>query len=194
MEGTPEQKGRVVERYIEDFDLSPEDMNGHILDVGAGEANFVRYLRETLGNNNAYAVDKSFEQLFGNTEGAVVGEIEHLPFKDNTFDVVVASNILPLFTSDDVERTKKSIEEMIRVLKPGGKIVANINTPEHALKTMIKDRGHIFRNKEHERRISGSEKILDYLEHLKTTGVDLSIDSEKRTPLLTIIKNDSEQV
>lgn len=50
---------------------------------------------------------------------------ESLPFKDNTFEYIHCFTVL-----EHVSNVEKCIDEMIRVLNPGGKII--INTPNYA--------------------------------------------------------------
>lgn len=188
MEQIPTQSNAVFERYVEDFDLNTEELSRPILDVGANSADFIRYIRDVIGNKNAYALDKNYEVISENVDGAVVGDMMHLPFQDNTFDTVVASNILPMFAGDDVQITKSAIEEMLRVTKPKGRIVANITTAENEMNKSNLFIKYSSRNKEHKRRAAGSKKIEDYLFTLKESGLNISINNNKRTPILTIIK------
>ncbi len=51
-----------------------------------------------------------------------VGSIMEIPFSDNTFDYIVSSEVI-----EHTPDPKKSIKELCRVLKPGGKLV--ITTP-----------------------------------------------------------------
>jgi ubiquinone/menaquinone biosynthesis C-methylase UbiE len=51
-----------------------------------------------------------------------------LPFEDETFDYVLSINVLSLLASR--ERVSQALAEFRRVLKPGGKIIADINAPE----------------------------------------------------------------
>jgi SAM-dependent methyltransferase len=48
----------------------------------------------------------------------LLGRAEHLPFRDQTFDVVTAVTVLCF-----VEERSRAVEEMARVLKPGGRLV-----------------------------------------------------------------------
>ena len=48
----------------------------------------------------------------------LLGRAEHLPFRDQSFDVVTAITVLCF-----VEQRSRAVEEMARVLKPGGRLV-----------------------------------------------------------------------
>ena len=48
----------------------------------------------------------------------IVGVSENIPMKNNTVDIIASRFSLPYWTQPD-----KSFQEMIRVLKPGGKVV-----------------------------------------------------------------------
>jgi len=50
-----------------------------------------------------------------------VGDIEHIPFPDNTFDVVVSLGVMEYLESDE-----QALREVWRVLKPGGRAVIAI--------------------------------------------------------------------
>lgn len=46
------------------------------------------------------------------------GDAEHMPFEDNTFDVVYSNGVI-----HHIPDTRRVVEEMLRVLKPGGKAI-----------------------------------------------------------------------
>ena len=48
----------------------------------------------------------------------LLSRAEHLPFRDQSFDVVTAVTVLCF-----VEQRSRAVEEMARVLKPGGRLV-----------------------------------------------------------------------
>lgn len=50
-----------------------------------------------------------------------VGDIEHIPFPDNTFDVVVSLGVIEYLESDE-----RALREVWRVLRPGGRAVIAI--------------------------------------------------------------------
>lgn len=56
--------------------------------------------------------------LYGMKVNAKVADAENLPFSDNTFDVVYSFGVL-----HHTPNTQKAIDEVYRVLKPGGRII-----------------------------------------------------------------------
>jgi len=62
-------------------------------------------------------VRKRFK-LYGMNVDARVGDAEHLPFDDNTFDVVYSFGVL-----HHTPNTQQAIREIHRVLKPGGRTI-----------------------------------------------------------------------
>jgi ubiquinone/menaquinone biosynthesis C-methylase UbiE len=59
------------------------------------------------------------------------GDINHLCFPDNSFDIVYSGGVLEFF--DDV---KKPVSEMVRVLKPGGVFAANMVPRKFSIQTV----------------------------------------------------------
>ena len=52
---------------------------------------------------------------------AVLGLAEHLPFKDESFDLVISLFAVPYYSPNE-ENLEQELREMVRVLKPGGEI------------------------------------------------------------------------
>lgn len=103
--------------------LGKERLN--VLDVGTGPG-IVAFLLTELGHD-VTGVDLSEEMLRNASENAERfnlpvefrhGDAENLPFKDESFDVVVNRYVLWTLPNPD-----KAIAEWRRVLKPGGKVV-----------------------------------------------------------------------
>jgi SAM-dependent methyltransferase len=90
-----------------------------ILDVGCGIGTYVKRFREF--SPNSYGIDVSVKRL---REGAkavpklLAAKGERLPFVDSSFDVLVFNEVI-----EHVEDDRKTIEDALRVLRPGGHIV-----------------------------------------------------------------------
>jgi ubiquinone/menaquinone biosynthesis C-methylase UbiE/uncharacterized protein YbaR (Trm112 family) len=98
-----------------------------ILETGIGTGDNILFLREQLDGGTFYGLDNQMRMLekcaFNCTKWNLKAELcradaEQLPYKDCTFDVVFHLGAINLF-----ENKKQAIDEMIRVAKPGTKIV-----------------------------------------------------------------------
>lgn len=100
---------------------------GDALDIGCGEGRFSRILRG-LGIN-VVGVDLTDALIHrarqrDPTGDYRIGNVENLEFPDNTFDLVVS-----YLTFIDFPDIKRAIEEIVRVLRPGGVLlVANLTS------------------------------------------------------------------
>ncbi len=68
--------------------------------------------------NEAVGITKTKFELLGLPGNVVQADAENLPFPDNSFDVVFSSGVL-----HHTPNTQKTIDEIYRVLKPGGDAV-----------------------------------------------------------------------
>lgn len=95
-------------------------ITGQVLDVGAGS--FARY--RDLFNYSEYVRMNQTAAI--NTD--VVGQIENIPFPDNSFDSVVCTQVL-----GDVYELKQAFSELYRVLRPHGilMLTENLFDPLH---------------------------------------------------------------
>jgi ubiquinone/menaquinone biosynthesis C-methylase UbiE len=93
-----------------------------VLDVGTGTGVAARAAMEAVGPEGiVMGIDPSTEMLrrarargFG---GAVAGRAVDLPFRDGTFDAVMANFVIAFFTKYDT-----ALFDMVRVLRTGGKL------------------------------------------------------------------------
>ncbi len=86
-----------------------------VLDLGSGTGAAF----DQLLNYETTAIDPDKKMLELNTfENKVLGSAENLPFEDNSFDNVFCS-----FVWRNVSDANKALEEVHRVLKPGGKFI-----------------------------------------------------------------------
>ncbi len=99
----------------------------NVIDIGCGEGYLLCRINNLMNNRKYMNKEPQKEILFGLdlTEGRVKttrknldsalllrGEILHLPFQDNAFDVVICSELL-----EHIEDYKKAIDELIRITK-----------------------------------------------------------------------------
>lgn len=95
-----------------------------LLDVGCDKGFFtIKYLRKA---NKVYAIDPSHESicLARKNSKKIIFKIafaEKIPFPDSFFDVVVITDAF-----EHVNNEKKTISEIYRVLKPGGKLIFSV--------------------------------------------------------------------
>ena len=110
------------------FEAIVEPAPARILEVGCGEGELAERLgRETSAE--VIAVDQSprmVELARARGVDARVGRVEELAFEDEGFDCVVAAWMLY-----HVEQLDRALEEISRVLRPGGRLVAVTNGRDH---------------------------------------------------------------
>lgn len=107
----------------------PDLGRGKALDIGCGSG---VYLKELLALGfDAVGMDLSWEMLDvsrknnDNLEGALLhlvgGDVEHLPFKDGEFDLVLCIGVMGYLLSDE-----RALAEIRRIVKPGGTLLLNL--------------------------------------------------------------------
>ncbi|MCC6501667.1 MAG: class I SAM-dependent methyltransferase [Deltaproteobacteria bacterium] len=115
-----EKRVRVVFNTL----LSPKELKGKkLLDAGCGTGWFSRRAVELgavvtsldVGENLLNEVKKKCETT------RVVGDVTALKFKDNSFDIIVSSDVI-----EHTPDPKLAIKEMARVLKKGGVLALTV--------------------------------------------------------------------
>jgi len=111
-----ENDGRV--REILDF-MGGLDKK-RVLDVGCGKGRFLRVLKSRSPQSDLHGLDISEEMLAFCPEGTkcVSGSILDIKYPDRYFDAVYCVETL-----EHAVNTEKAVQEMARVLKPGGKML-----------------------------------------------------------------------
>jgi ubiquinone/menaquinone biosynthesis C-methylase UbiE len=97
----------------------------NVLDIGCGTGHLAAELMQR--GYTAWGVDLSdamveYAREHYNRDRFRVGDIEQIPFSDNTFDAVMCLGVM-----EYLEKDEPALREMWRVLKPGGRAV--ITTP-----------------------------------------------------------------
>lgn len=127
---------KVVQRKI--MDLAHFQPGEAVLDVGCGTGGMTQMIRQRVGaSGKIYGIDPGPKQIArarakANLSGLSityqVGVIEHLPYPDQSFDVVLSTFMMHVLP-DTVKQ--QGLAEIARVLKPGGRIIiADFKRPE----------------------------------------------------------------
>ncbi|MBS0586091.1 MAG: class I SAM-dependent methyltransferase [Verrucomicrobia bacterium] len=128
-------KFKISKKIVASLDLKGGET---ILDMGCGRGLLLIELARSLPFGKAYGIDlwqqkdqsgNSKEKTLQNTKLAGVeyrievetGDIQSLPYSDNNFDAVVSN--LVIHNIPRKEDRERALQEMLRVLKPGGKFV-----------------------------------------------------------------------
>lgn len=115
-------RSQMVRRRLES--VKPFPHGASVLEVGSGAHGLVF----GFGNNLAIGVDPlavDYKRLFPKlqTAATTVAAIgENLPFADGAFDLVLSDNVI-----DHAERPLAIVDEIVRVLKPGGLLYFTVN-------------------------------------------------------------------
>ena len=137
-----------VEKYLEYMGIGIDDLRGKfILDVGAGYAGFaIECIVEDIAKVVSLERDPdrcSLQQLRWHEKSIPVigGRSQKLPFRDEIFDLVVSHLAVPML-SKCKEDAQDTLEEMCRVVKPGGevRIVATFIYEPGEVETWIRDK------------------------------------------------------
>jgi phosphatidylethanolamine/phosphatidyl-N-methylethanolamine N-methyltransferase len=118
--------GAVFERGRKASIAAAERIGGHILEVGVGTG---LSLPDYAWTNRLTGVDlsapmlrkakaRAAEHRLTNVDGLAVMDAQHLGFRDAVFDVVVAQYVITA-----VPDPEATLDEFVRVLKPGGEII-----------------------------------------------------------------------
>ena len=155
---------------LNNLGITPEMINGSVLDIGAGDAEFAKDFFNKDGVSITSIDDNVSDE---NKERVDKIDARNLPYNNDTYDMVISHASVPnvfmgMYSSESPELSKESIEnsvssslhEIIRVLKPG--------------KTAYLAPISIAENYEPQRVIK--EVILKVIDDLKDEGINVKLE------------------
>ncbi len=108
---------RGIDQYRITFDLDHLTDKHVVLDVGAGDSEFAEKMRKR--KIRVVRLDPDYLSYPPrDKKDTVVGIVQELPFRDDTFDEVLASWSMYYVKTG----TKVALAELLRVTKPGGRV------------------------------------------------------------------------
>ena len=123
--GTPRWFNEVIDRlqrrtWSQTLDYCSLPQGARVLDVGCGTGRWVRRLEKH--GLSVVGIDQSSEMLSlarkrGTLSPMVSGEVQNLPFRDESFECVSAVTVIQHIPPQEQVR---ALSEMVRVLRPGG--------------------------------------------------------------------------
>jgi SAM-dependent methyltransferase len=111
--------------------FEPHVPAGRLLDVGSADGPSVAWLDE-IADRLPLDIDPT-----GLAPGAVCGSLETLPFADRSFDGVAAFDVIEHMAHDGA-----ALREILRVLKPGGVLMATVPGYQWAWTDFDTNQGH----------------------------------------------------
>lgn len=131
-----------------------QPLGGNVLEIGTGKGRFLAALAKTVDRVTTVDIDPQEQQIarLNARAAGVEGKIQfvlqdaaHLPWPDQTFDAVVTMNAI-----HHIKDFPTVLEEMLRVVKPGGQIVLADFSPRGF---QIMERLHRSEGRTHERHL-----------------------------------------
>ena len=133
--GTPYEWESHIDNIFRIFDQNLRTYAPHnILDIGCGNGDrtirIAKYYNVSMSNVHGldYNVDLMTTCKKAFNASSIDLETDHIPYKDNTFDLVICNQVL-----EHLKNYKKTISEAIRVTKNQGYIVFGIPNLAHLI-------------------------------------------------------------
>lgn len=183
------------EGYNSDADLGlgcglPTEFAGinkgdHVLDLGSGAGNDCFVARAIVGETGKVTgldfTDKMLKKAFDNNAQLgytnvefIKGDIENIPLKDNSYDVIISNCVLNL-----VPDKEQAFSEIYRVLKKKGHFCISDVVIEGDLPEKIKQDAEMYAGC-----VSGAIQKNEYIEVIKNTGFnEIKVHKDKKIEL-----------
>lgn len=179
----------IKARWI--LDRLPAQTAPVVLDYGTGEGKYLHLIRKARPQATLTGVDIRPAHTHVDFEFHQIAADQPLPFADDRFDVIVSCDVL-----EHVESIERSLDEIQRVLRPGGAFIGFVpmegGLRAHSLFRMIdpniyrdtKDHRHAYRRRQLLRWFSKRFRIVDlrYSYHLFGATLDAAFFASFKLP------------
>ena len=117
----------------------------------------------------------------------VKGDALHLPIEDNSIDIAAQNCLFNIFKHDDL---KKALQEMYRVLKPGGRLILSDPTCEQEIPENLREDEHL-----RALCLSGSLPLKDYIKMITDVGFGtVEVRAKRPYRILDTVKYDTDEL
>jgi len=126
-------------------------LHGRVLEVGCGVGQYLAHLEQAA--TQAVGLEYEFERCRAGAQRCsqiLNGASENLPFTGGTFDLVLSHEVL-----EHVQNDHQAVQEMVRVLKEGGRMIVFVPNRGYPFET----HGIYWRGKYH----FGNKLLVNYL-------------------------------
>ncbi|MFC1496716.1 class I SAM-dependent methyltransferase [Candidatus Margulisiibacteriota bacterium] len=112
-----------------------QSLNGKLLEIGCGEGLFLQRLKESsfelFGLDNSKERTLAAERRLGSAVKLYEADATLLPFENDYFDCIVCVNVI--FNLPSKEVVEKTLSEIHRTLKKGGKVIFDFRNRKNIL-------------------------------------------------------------
>jgi len=151
--------GEIVSKYL--YERFRRNLTLPLLDVGAGGGDFIKFLFSKYPNrkDEIQGLDLVLKPELNITKG----NINKIPFKDNSFQTVICSEVLEHL---DDATLLRGLQEIHRVLKKDGKVLFTVPFKEDLSKSMVicPHCKKVFHRVGHVRSFESKEQIKNLIE------------------------------
>ena len=187
--------------------VNPRDLvnNPKILYVGVGGGmellQFAYFSRQIDGVTGVDIIDEMLKACKENIVAAekqnpwfrsefvrlVKGDALHLPIEDNSIDIAAQNCLFNIFKHDDL---KKALQEMYRVLNPGGRLILSDPTCEQEIPENLREDEHL-----RALCLSGSLPLKDYIKMITDVGFGtVEVRAKRPYRILDTVKYDTGEL
>lgn len=100
------------------LDAAGARIDGNVFEDGCGVGSYMAHLQ--TNTNSTFGLDVEFERTLEAkqiNDHVLCGVGEHLPFPENSFDLILSNEVI-----EHVQSDREAISEIVRTLKPGGRL------------------------------------------------------------------------